>query len=251
MVFPPGQGKSGAHLMHLWRQYLEQYAEHEGSVEEQIVVGAYHAAEVIGALTLILDHERKYRVLIEQRIGYFVEASERAQSFDDRLVNATFTLYNHANTLAHQFTVGNMDAEALIRGIDDRVRTATQGPDQVTRSASAMRATFPLLSLTTMALDQDGSLAAAIRHIDQRFAAGAGASAAPWPQLVNALYRTVEMAQLLAVLSDPDLRGQVDQIAARFEEEDHAADPMLKVRNGFCRLFELAHLLTTHLDEIL
>jgi hypothetical protein len=28
-------------------------------------------------------------------------------------------------------------------------------------------------------------------------------------------------------------------------------DPMLKVRNGFCRLFELGHLVTTHLDEIL
>ncbi len=166
-------------------------------------------------------------------------------------MNATFTLYNHANTLAHQFTVGNEAAEALIRGIDDRVRIATHDPNQVTRSASAMRATFPLLSLMTMALDQDGSMTTAIRQIDQRFAAGAGASAAAWPQFVNALYRIVEMAQILTVLSDPDLRGQVDQIAARFEEEDNALDPMLKVRNGFCRLFELSHILTTHLDEIL
>jgi hypothetical protein len=59
------------------------------------------------------------------------------------------------------------------------------------------------------------------------------------------------MMQVMAILSDPDLRGQVEQIAARFQEEDQAADPVLKVRNGFCRLFELTHLLTTHLDEIL
>ena len=144
MVFPPGQGKSGAHLMHLWRQYLEQYAEHEGSVEEQIIVGAYHAAEVIGALTLILDRERKYRSLIEQRIGYFVEGAERAQSFEDRLVNGTFSLYNHLNTLAHQFTVGHGDAESLIHGIDEQVRVATQSTDQIYRSAFALRAAFPL-----------------------------------------------------------------------------------------------------------
>jgi hypothetical protein len=251
MVFPPGQGKSGAHLMHLWRQYLEQYAEHEGRVDEQIIVGAYHAAEVIGALTLILDRERKYRSLIEQRIGYFVEGVERAQSFEDRLVNGTFSLYNHLNTLAHQFTVGHADAESLIHGIDEQVRVATQSADQVYRSAFALRAAFPLMSLITLALDQEGSMSAAIRQIDQRFAAGAGISAAPWPQLVNALYRMVEMAQLMTTLSDPDLRGQVEQIAARFQEEDNAVDPMLKVRNGFCRLFELAHILTTHLDEIL
>lgn len=237
--------------MHLWRQYLEQYAEHEGSIEEQIVVGAYHAAEVIGALTLILDRERKYRTLIEQRIGYFVEGVERAQSFQDRLVNGTFTIYNHANTLAHQFTVGNSDAENLIHGIDEQIRLATQSADQVSRSAFALRATFPLLSLITFSLDPEGLMTAAIRQIDQRFASGAGISAAPWPQLVNALYRSVEMAQVLATVSDPDLRGQVEQIAARFEEEDNSTDPMLKVRNGFCRLFELSHILTTHLDEIL
>lgn len=251
MVFPPGQGKSGAHLMHLWRQYLEQYAEHEGIVEEQIIVGAYHAAEVIGALTLILDRERKHRELIEQRIGYFVEGAERAQSFHDRLVNGTFTIYNHSNTLAHQFTIGNNEAEALIHGIDEQVRVATQSADQISRSAFALRATFPLLSLITLALDQEGSMTAAVRQIEQRFASGAGISAAPWPQLVNALYRSVEMAQVLTTLSDPDLRGQVEQIAARFEEDDHSTEPMLKVRNGFCRLFELAHILTTHLDEIL
>ncbi len=251
MVFPPGQGKSGAHLMHLWRQYLEQYAEHEGNVEEQVIVGAYHAAEVLGALTLILDRERKYRPIIEQRIGYFVEGSERAQTFEDRLVNGTFTLYNHANTLAHQFTVGNADADALIHGIDEQVRTATQTPDQLSRCALALRATFPLISLVTAALDQEGSMTAAIRQIDQRFATGAAVSAAPLPQLVNALYRSVEMAQILATVSDPDLRGQVEQIAARFQEDDHATDPLLKVRNGFCRLFEIAHILITHLDEIL
>jgi len=61
----------------------------------------------------------------------------------------------------------------------------------------------------------------------------------------------VEMMQILVLLSDADLRDQVEQMAARFQEEDQSADLRLKLRNGFCRLFELGHLLTTHLDGIL
>jgi hypothetical protein len=61
----------------------------------------------------------------------------------------------------------------------------------------------------------------------------------------------VEMMQIFVILSDAELKDQVQQITARFQEEDQAVEPMRKIGNGFCRLFELGHLLTTHLDEIL
>jgi hypothetical protein len=229
--------------MHLWRRYLEQYAEREGNLHEQIVVGAYHSAEIFGSLSRILDRESKYRDLIDQREEYFKEGECRAETFDDQLVNGTFSIYNHVNTLTHQFAIGNSEAETLIRQIDEQVRTRVQDASQIERSASALRATFPLLGVMALVLDQDGVMTKAIREIEQRFAAGSG--------LVNSLYRIVEMMQVLVLLSDADLRGQVDQIASRFQEEDQASDAALKIRNGFCRLFELAHLLTTHLDEIL
>jgi hypothetical protein len=251
MVYPPGQGKSGRHLMHLWRRYLEQYAENEGDPQQQIVIAACHSAEIFGSLSEILDREGKSSAIIEQRTELFREGTRRAQTFEDRLVNAAFTLYNHFNTLSHQFTVGNPDAETLIKEIDDQVRIKTQDAGRVERSASALLSAFPLLSLMTLVLDQEGSMTDAIRQIEQRFAAASSISSKPWEHLVNALYRIVEMMQVMVILSDPDLRGQVDQIAARFQEEDQAADPTLKARNGFCRLFELTHLLTTHLDEIL
>jgi len=251
MVYPPGQGESGQYLMELWRRYLEQYAEQEGDVEGQIVVGSYYAAEIFGSLSKMLDRGGKHRDLIEQRIGYFREGRRRAETFDDRMVNATFSLYNHLNTLSHQFTEGNAQAEDLIRQIDAQVHLQTEAGGQIRRSAAALSASFPLLSLMTLVLTRGQSSASAIRQVEQRFAAGAGRSTSDWETLLNALYRAVEMMQILVLLSDADLRDQVEQMAARFQEEDQSADLRLKLRNGFCRLFELGHLLTTHLDGIL
>jgi hypothetical protein len=237
--------------MHLWRQYLEQYAEQEGSVEEQIVVASYHAAEVFGALCRTLDRDGKLKSLIDDRIGYFQEGSRRAEAFSDHLVNATFAIYNHFNTLCRQFTGDNASAAALLQQIEAQVASKTRNGGQVDSSAAALRAAFPLLSMMTLIVDYGASITPAIRQVEQRFAAGAARAASAWEQLLNALYRLVEMMQLLVVLSDNELRSQVDQIASRFQEEDHPADLRLKMRNGFCRLFELGHLLTTHLDEIL
>jgi hypothetical protein len=229
--------------MDMWRRYLEQYAEREGNLHGQIVVGAYHSAEIFGSLSRILDRESKYRDLIDQREEYFRQGKERAETFDDQLVNGTFSIYNHVNTLTHQFAIGNSEAETLIRQVDEQVRSKVQDASQMERSASAMRAAFPLLSVMALVLDQDGVMTKAIREIEKRFAAGSG--------LVNSLYRVVEMMQVLVLLSDADLRSQVDQIAARFQEEDQTPEATQKIRNGFCRLFELTHLLTAHLDELL
>lgn len=237
--------------MHLWRQYLEQYAEQEGKIEEQIVVASYHAAEVFGVLCRTLDREGKLKNLIDERIGYFQEGSRRAEAFSDHLVNATFALYNHFNTLCRQFTGGNASAAELLKQIEEQVGSLTRNGGQVEKSAAALRASFPLLSMMTLIVDYGSSITPAIRQVERRFAAGDSHAALAWEQSLNALYRGVEMMQLLVVLSDNELRGQVDQIAQRFQEEDHPADLRLKMRNGFCRLFELAHLLTTHLDEIL
>lgn len=250
MVYPPGQGKSGQYLMHLWRQYLERYAEHEGNIENQIVVGSYHAAEIFGFLSLTLDREGRLQDLIEQRIHDFADGSRKAQVFGDHLVNAASGLYNHMNTLSRQFIGGNLQALRLVEQIDEVVRNRTPG-NQIESSATAVRGAFPLLSLMTLVMDRGGTITTAIREVEQRFATGSSKMKTEWEQLLNALYRVVEMMQLFVVLSDADLRGQVEQIASRFEEEDQAADPRLKLRNGFCRLFELGHLLTTHLDEIL
>ncbi len=250
MVYPPGQGKSGEYLMHLWRQYLEQYAEHEGNIENQIVVGSYHAAEIFGFLSLTLDRDGKFQDLIEQRIREFADGSRKAQVFGDHLVNATSGLYNHLNTLSRQFIAGNAQALRLVEQVDEVVRTRVPG-NQIQSSATAVRGAFPLLSLMTLVMDRGGTTTSAIREVEQRFATGSSKMKTEWEQLLNALYRIVEMMQLFVVLSDADLRGQVEQIASRFEEEDQPADARLKLRNGFCRLFELGHLLTTHLDEIL
>jgi hypothetical protein len=251
MVYPPGQGKSGPYLMQLWRKYLEQYAGNDGKVEDQIVIGSFYSAEAFGFLSLTLDREGKFKDLIEQRIRYFAEGSKRARIFGDHLVNATFGIYNHLNTLCRQFGSGSPPALDLIEKIDEQVHHRIESADQIESAAAAIRAAFPLLSLMTLVLDRGESLTPAIRQVEQRFSAGASKSKSNWEHLLNSLYRMVEMMQLFVVLSDADLRSQVDQIAARFEEEDQPADPRLKLRNGFCRLFELTHLLTTHLDEIL
>ncbi len=251
MVYPPGQGKSGPHLMHLWRQYLEQYAEHEGRIEEQIVVGSYHATEVFGSLASTLDREGKLRDLIDERMRYFREGARRAEVFNDHLVNASFGIYNNLNTLGRQFLGASPVAAALIKQIEEQVGAKTKSGGPVECAAAALNAAFPLLSMMTLMIDRGGSITTAIRHVEQRFASGSTQAASDWARLLNALYRLVEMMQLLVVLSDSELRGQVDQIASRFQEDDQTADMRLRLRNGFCRLFELAHLLTTHLDEIL
>jgi hypothetical protein len=114
-----------------------------------------------------------------------------------------------------------------------------------------MRACFPLLALVTIALDQSQEMTDAIRQVEQRFASAAKAATTSWVQLINALYRLVEMAQILALLSDADLRDQINQIASRFKEEDQSKELKLKLRNGFCRFFELSHLLITHIDAMI
>jgi hypothetical protein len=251
MVFPPGQGKYGDALMAQWRRYLEEYAEGEENSEKQILVGGYHSAEIFGALSLLLDREERYRPLIEQRIGYFREGSRRADGFEDALITATFTLYNHLNTLCRQFAGDNPEASQLIAQVDAAVKVRVASGGAVGRAAEALRAAFPLLSLLTLYVDQGRGMADTVRQIEQRFAAGDGRAKSEWDQLLNALYRFVEMMQLFVILSDGDLRDQVQQIATRFKEEDETPDLRLKLRNGFCRVFELGHLVTTHLDEVL
>jgi hypothetical protein len=237
--------------MHLWREYLEQYAEQEGHPEKQIVVGASHAIEVFTALASTLDREGKHGELIDERVRLFRAGADRAEVFNDHLINVSFGLYNHFNTLCRQFTGGNVAAAALLQKIEDQVSQHGRSSGQVECAGAALRASFPLLSMMTLVVDHGGSITLAIRQVEQRFAAGSARATSDWERLLNALYRIVEMTQLLVVLSDSELRGQVDQIASRFQEEDQAAELLLKLRNGFCRLFELAHLLTTHLDAIL
>ncbi len=237
--------------MELWRRYLEQFAEREGDVEAQTVIGSYHAAEVFGFLSLSLDRDQSFRTLISDRLEYFREGTRRAKVFDDRLVTASFTLYNHMNTLCHQFAHGNASAEDLIDGVDEQVHARVRQANPVERSAAALRAAFPLLSLMTLLLREGPQAAAAIRKVEARFAAGSARAGTDREHLLNALYRLVEMMQLFVTLSDVELKDQVQQIASRFEEEDQTTDLQLKLRNGFCRLFELGHLLTTHLDEII
>jgi hypothetical protein len=251
MIYPPGQGKSGEYLMQLWRAYLEQYADSEGDVEGQIVVGSYFAVEVFTALSKTLDKNARYKGIIDQRREFFREGKRQAADFPDRLLNATFSLYNSFNTLGHQFTEGNEQASALIRRVDEQVHLSTESGSQIERSAAALRACFPLLSLLSITLDEDGLMTAAIRQIEQRFAAGAAAASSEWEHMLNALYRDVEMVQMFAFLTDAELKDQINQIASRFKDEDQAKELSLKLRNGFCRLFELGHLLVTHVDAMI
>jgi hypothetical protein len=251
MTYPPGQGESGQYLMQLWREYLEQYADKEGSIEDQIIVASYHAVEVLAALSKTLDRKDRYKQLIDQRISFFREGSRQATIFADCLINATFSIYNSLNTLSHQLTEGNAEAAALIQKVDDQVHLSVNSSEPAARPAAALRASFPLLSLITIALDQHEEMTGAIRHVEQRFAAGAKAASSDWDQLLNALYRIVEMTQIFALLTDSELKNQVDQIASRFKEEDQSRELHLKLRNGFCRLFELGHLLATQVDAMI
>jgi hypothetical protein len=251
MAYPPGEGKSGQQLMRLWREYLEQYADREGDVEGQIIVAAYHTVEVLTALSNALDRTRRYKELISQRISFFREGSRRAEIFTDCLINATFSIYNSLNTLSHQFAEGSSQASALIQNIDNQVHLNVASADPTARPAAALRACFPLLSLIAIALDQEEEMTDAIRHVEKRFAAGAKAASSDLEQLISALYRIVEMMQILALLTDSELKNQVDQIASRFKEEDQTKDLSLKMRNGFCRLFELGHLLAAQVDVMI
>ncbi len=146
--------------------------------------------------------------------------------------------------LAAGETVGQI-LDAHPRLTEESVRAA------LAFAAAALRAVFPMMSLITLILDQDGSVSQIIRQIERRYSTGTARAFSGWEHLLNALYRTVEITQLFVLLSDPDLKDQVRQIATEFEDEDKTADMKLKLRNGFCRLFELGHLVTTHLDEIL
>jgi hypothetical protein len=251
MTYPPGQGRSGPYLMKLWRRYLEQYAANEGDPENQILVGSYHAAEVLGFLSRELDRSGRYRLMIDQRTALFTEGSLRAESYQDRLLNAVFAIYNHTNTLCHQFAGGIAPVADLIRQVDGQVQAVVREADQIERCAAAMRAVFPLVCLMTMILNREDKATAAIRKVEDRFAKGAAKASSASEHLLNAVYRTVEMLQVHVSLSDAALRDEAAQIAARFEEEDREGDPVLKIRNGFCRLFELNHLLANHLDTVL
>lgn len=237
--------------MKLWRDYLEQFADRDGDVEGQTIAAAYHSVEALTVLARILDRDNRYKPLIDQRISLFRQAGSQAGNFIDCLINATFSIYNSLNTLGRQLTEGNAEASDLITKIDEQVRQSVEAESPVGRPAAALRSCFPLLSLLTIALDQDGAQTAAIREVEHRFASGAKAFSTEWEQLLNALYRMVEMLQITAMVTDPDLRDQIDQIASRFKEEDQPRELRLKLRNGFCRFFELGHLLTAHVDAML
>jgi hypothetical protein len=251
MIYPPGEGKSGQFMMQLWRDYLEQYADMEGDVEAQTIVAAYHSVEIFTSLSRTLDRNDRYKLLIDQRISLFHEGVKRSAGFRDRLMNACFSIYNSLNTLSHQLTEGNSEASTLIGKVNEQVRLSTESGELVQLSAAALRACFPLLGLIAIALDQDQVMTQTIRQVEQRFAAGANAASSEWEHLLNALYRVVEMIQIFALLTDPDLRDQINQIATRFKEEDQVKELPLKLRNGFCRLFELGHLLIIHIDAML
>jgi hypothetical protein len=239
------------HLIQLRRQYLEQYEEKEGDVEGQIVIAAYHVVEVLAALSRTLDRNDRYGGLIDQRLAHFHEGSERAKDFLDCLINATFSIYNNLNTLSHQCTEGNAEASDLIRTVDEQVHFGIDACKPAGRPAAALRACFPLLSLITIVMDPHRAMTGAIRKVEQRFAAGAEAASSDWEQLLNALYRIVEMMQILALLASPELGDQINPIASRFKAEDQARGLRLKLRNGFCRFFELGHLLATQADGII
>jgi hypothetical protein len=245
MAYSPGQGKSGSFLMQLWRDYREQYADKEGDVEAQTIIAAYHTVHVLTALSRIFDKDSRYGELIAQRFLIFKEGGKQARIFSDCLLNASFSIYNVLNTLCHQLTEGNAEAGALIRKVDEQVRQSIESGESMARPAAAMRSCFPLLGLITIASDERLVMTDAIRHVEQRFSAGAVASQSDLDHLLNALYRLVEMFQIFVLLTDSELKDQIDQIADRFKEEDRTPDLYCKFRNGFSRLFELGHLLAS------
>ena len=251
MIYPPGEGKSGKYLMRVWRDYLEAYADGEGNVENQVLAGADGTVEILSAFSRTLDAEDVYRELIDQRCAIFEEGKRRAQAFEDRLLNAAFSIYNCLNTLAHQFSKGRPQAAAMIRTVDEQTHLSVKDGTQIDRSAAAMRASSALLGLLTIAADENQEMTEIIQKLEQRFAEAARLCASDWDHLLNALYRSVEMMQVFALLTDPELEDQIAQTASRFQEEDRQKEILMKIRNGFCRFFELGHLLVTHVDATL
>lgn len=251
MIYPPGEGKSGKYLMQVWREYLEAYADSEGYIEGQILAGADGTAEILSAFSRTLDGEDLYKEVINQRCSIFEEGKRRAQAFEDRLLNATFSIYNCLNTLGHQFAKGRAQASAMIRTVDEQTHLSVKDGTPIGRSAAAMRAAFALLGLLTIAADERQAMTEVIQRLEQRFAEAAQICASDWDHLLNALYRSVEMLQVFALLTDPELKDRISQTATRFQEEDRQKEILLKIRNGFCRLFELGHLLVTQVDASL
>jgi len=236
--------------MQLWREYLEQYADKEGDVEGQILAAAYNTVRVLTAFSRILDGRNRYKELIDRRAAIFDEGGRRAAGFAAGMMNAAFSIYNNLNTLSHQLAEAHPNAAALIAKVDEQARRNIQSVEPSARPAVALRACFPLLSLITITLDQNQEMTETIRQVEQRYAAGARAASTDWEHLLNALYRMVEMIQILALITDSDLKDQVNQIASRFKEEDLEKALPLKLRNGFCRLFELTHLLANQVDTM-
>lgn len=251
MTHPPEQGNSENYLTQLRSNYLRQYSATEGDIEAQIIVAAYNSVHVLTALSKILDRDSRYRELIDQRSLVFTEAGKQARIYSDCLLSAAFSIYNALNTLCHQLTEGNDQAALLIRKIDEQVHQSIESNEALARPAAAMRACFPLLGLITIASDEHQVMTDAIRHVEQRFSAAAKVAKSDLDHLVNALYRLVEMFQIFALLTDAELKDQIDQIASTFKAEDRTKDLHSKIRNGFCRLFELGHLLASQVDLLI
>jgi hypothetical protein len=250
MTYPPGQGKSGSYLMALWRQYLERCAESADHPHGLALAGAYHASAIFAFLLqrLSCGPDPAPGVIGGIRLPDY---NLRADKLDEHLADASIRLYANVSALGEKFAAGNPDAQSLIQQIRAEAQERLKSESMIEKAGLALRASFPILSLVTLVIDEKGSAGDVIRLVENRFLSGAEKAVSTHEQIWNALYRMVEMMQILVTLSDAELKNQVQQITARFEEEDQAGDPLKKVGNGFCRLFELGHLLTTHLDEIL
>jgi len=251
MAHLPRGETSREYLARLWREHSERYAGHDGNIEGQIVVASYSAVEALTSLCKTLDSDDRYHMLIHQRFGLFREGRDRAATFPDALVTGTFSLYNTLNTLCRQLSEDTEQASGLISRVDEQVHECVELGTKIAGSAAALRGGFPLLTLATIMLDRNRTMTHVVRQVEQRFSAASKLASSDWEQLLNALYRLVEMTQIFALLADPVLEAQINQIAGRFKEEDQARELKFKLRNGFCRLFELGHLAAARVDEML
>jgi hypothetical protein len=179
------------------------------------------------------------------------ESFWRPDQFEEHLAGASIRLYASVCALGKKFAAGNAEALGLIQQIEEEAQGRLESDSMIEKAALALRASFPILSLMTIVIDQKRSASAVIQQLENRFVSGAEKAGNPYEQALNAVYRMVEMMQIFVTLSDAELKDQVQQITALFQEEDQAEEPLNKMGNGFCRLFELGHLLTTHLDEVL
>ncbi len=248
MSYPDEQENSRKPWAQIRREYLEKFADREGDVESQAIIAAYHVVEIFTALSRALDRNGRYKDLIDRRAADFYEGSRLAQGFLDCLINASFSIYNNLNTLSRQCTEGNAEASTLIGIVDKQVHSTVDMEESAAQPAAVLRACFPLLSVITIVLDKGQTMTGSIRSVEQRFASGANAAASDWEQMVNALYRIVEMMQILVLLTAPELADRVNTIASRFKDEDRSKELRLKLRNGFCCLFELGYLLAAQTE---